>query len=61
MKDVGKFYGHLVYFTAFCIFYNHLVYFMVILVKSGNPASYPIVFNYMNVLAFSSNKILLFG
>jgi hypothetical protein len=35
MKDVGKFYGCLIYFTyiqPFRIFYGHLVYFAVILV-----------------------------
>jgi hypothetical protein len=50
MKDVGKFYGHLVYFSAisyilwpFGIFYGHLVYifcgrFGTFFLKSGNPA-----------------------
>jgi hypothetical protein len=31
-KDVGKFKGHLVYFTATAYFYGNLVYFVVILV-----------------------------
>jgi hypothetical protein len=48
MKDVGKLFCHLVYFTAVYTFYGYLVYFGVILVyifrfgmlyreKSGNP------------------------
>jgi hypothetical protein len=32
MKDDGKFYGHLVYFTAIWYIFGHLVYFEVILV-----------------------------
>jgi hypothetical protein len=51
MKDVGKFYSHLVYFTAFLycslpfvIFYGHFIIFFkfcyVVQEKSGNPGSY---------------------
>jgi hypothetical protein len=32
MKDVGKYYVHLVYFTAVSYTYGHLVYFVAILV-----------------------------
>jgi hypothetical protein len=48
IKDVGKFYDHLVISLPFCIFYGHFEYFVVVLVyfysfgmlhreKSGNP------------------------
>jgi hypothetical protein len=32
MKDVGKFYGHFVYFTAIWYILSHLVYLLVVLV-----------------------------
>jgi hypothetical protein len=52
MENVGTFYGHFEYFTAFwcflksfAIFYGHLVYFprfgMVYGEKSGTPGMYP--------------------
>jgi hypothetical protein len=51
MEDVGKLYGHLVYFWTFGMFCGYLVYFEVIWLifsrfgilyqeKSGNPGAY---------------------